>query len=121
MIFLSLRTLNGNLVSKGPVTVIQTTIPALEEAHLERNQNLDAFNILIRDVYNFPRPASKNELDEYMAETPLAQISSSALAWWMEPGQRTRWPILSHWAMNILSIPAMSAAPERVFSGGRER
>ena len=33
--------------------------------------------------------------------------------------QRKRWPRLSQMAIDILSIPAMSAEPERVFSGAR--
>ena len=41
------------------------------------------------------------------------------LAWWTDPTQRTRWPDLSRFAIEILSIPAMSDEPERVFSGGR--
>jgi hypothetical protein len=33
--------------------------------------------------------------------------------------QRQRWPRLSYMAIDILSIPAMSDEPERVFSGAR--
>ena len=33
--------------------------------------------------------------------------------------QRQRWPRLLYMAINILSIPAMSDEPERVFSGAR--
>ncbi len=42
-----------------------------------------------------------------------------ALAWWCHDVQRQRWPRLSLMAIDILSIPAMSDEPERVFSGGR--
>ena len=37
----------------------------------------------------------------------------------MQEQQRKRYPRLSTFAINILSIAAMSDEPERVFSGGR--
>jgi hypothetical protein len=37
--------------------------------------------------------------------------------WWLEPTQRKRFPYLSKMAIDILLIPAMSAEPERLFSG----
>ena len=42
-----------------------------------------------------------------------------ALAWWLEPTQRLMYPNLSLMAIDILSIPAMSAEPKRLFSGYR--
>ena len=43
----------------------------------------------------------------------------TVLAWWLEPKQRARFPLLSRMAIDIYSIPAMSAEPERVFSGAK--
>lgn len=43
----------------------------------------------------------------------------SPLQWWSQVSQQTRWPRLSYMAIDILSIPAMSDEPERVFSGAR--
>lgn len=48
---------------------------------------------------------------------PAILIDIPALQWWLDAQQRTRWPMLSHLAVNVLSIPAMSAEAERVFSG----
>ena len=45
--------------------------------------------------------------------------TKGALAWWYQDTQRQRWPRLSLMAIDILSIPAMSDEPERVFSGAR--
>jgi hypothetical protein len=45
--------------------------------------------------------------------------TKGALAWWCQDTQRQRWPRLSLMAIDILSIPAMSDEPERVFSGAR--
>ena len=41
------------------------------------------------------------------------------MSWWLEEVQRRTYPNLSRFAIDILSIPAMSAEPERVFSGCR--
>ena len=49
---------------------------------------------------------------------PLPKGQTS-LQWWLEPAQRLAYPSLSRMAIDILSIPAMSAEPERVFSGAR--
>ena len=43
----------------------------------------------------------------------------NALQWWCIQEHQQRWPLLSQLAIDILSIPAMSAEPERVFSGAR--
>jgi hypothetical protein len=57
------------------------------------------------------------DLDEYLsftAKTPIA-IDCSPLTWWLREEQQRRYPRLSKMAIDILSIPAMSAEPERVF------
>ena len=57
-------------------------------------------------------------LDEYV-EYCQAQITPEVnpKAWWMEPAQRVTYPNLGKMALDMLSIPAMSASPERLFSG----
>ena len=62
-----------------------------------------------------------SSIDEYKAytlQTPIP-IDCSPLTWWLCDGQQERYPRLSKMAIDILSIPAMSADPERVFSGAR--
>lgn len=44
---------------------------------------------------------------------------TSALLWWLEETQRKNYRNLSKMAVDILSIPAMSAEPERLFSGAK--
>lgn len=58
--------------------------------------------------------------DEYTAyiQAPLVQTNDARL-WWMEPTQRATYPNLSIMALDILSILAMSAALERLFSGAK--
>jgi hypothetical protein len=43
----------------------------------------------------------------------------NARSWWLEPTQRSSYPALSVMALDMLSIPAMSAEPERLFSGAK--
>ena len=61
------------------------------------------------------------ELDDlslfYNAE-PI-EIDCTPLAWWCRSEQLAHYPRLSRMAIDILSIPAESAEPERVFSEAR--
>ena len=56
--------------------------------------------------------------DEYTryCDSPTLPEIHDARQWWLEPTQRRNFPNLSIMALNLLSIPAMSAEPERVFS-----
>ena len=61
----------------------------------------------------------KKKVDEWERYTMLAISEEDALVddpldWWWQ--RRAEYPILSKMAIDILSIPAMSAEPERVFS-----
>ena len=57
-----------------------------------------------------------DEYESYISQMPI-QVDCSPLTWWLRDEQLQRYPRLSKMAINILSIPAMSADPERVFSG----
>jgi hypothetical protein len=59
--------------------------------------------------------------DDFQAfiEAPTFRIDCNPLQWWCRSEQRQRYPKLSHMAITILSIPAESSEPERVFSGAR--
>lgn len=60
-------------------------------------------------------------IDEYQRYCKSEQVYgfTSALAWWLEETQQKNYPNLSKMAVDILSIPAMSAEPERLFSGAK--
>jgi hypothetical protein len=51
--------------------------------------------------------------------TKDSKARTDVLAWWLEDSQQGQFPLLSQLAVTLLSIPAMSAEPERVFSGAR--
>ena len=59
----------------------------------------------------------KDEYERYIQEPVIPQSSvQRPLQWWLDPIQRNRFPNLSLMALDILSIPAMSADTERLFS-----
>ncbi|KAF6528364.1 hypothetical protein HZS61_008666 [Fusarium oxysporum f. sp. conglutinans] len=94
---------------------LPTTTPQLRD----EIRRLDEYDLLARelDVVSL----SMSELDEYDAFTtqPPIVIDCSPLSWWLREEQQQTYPRLSRMAVDILSIPAMSAEPERVFSGAR--
>ena len=59
--------------------------------------------------------------DEYTRYTriPPHNDFDNAREWWLRPEQQRDYPNLSKMALDILSIPAMSASPERLFSSSK--
>jgi hypothetical protein len=57
----------------------------------------------------------KDEYAHYCAQ-PVIKGLHNARDWWLQPAQQQVYPHLSQLALEILSIPAMSAEPERIFS-----
>ena len=62
-----------------------------------------------------------DELDLYIQDVfvPNEDKEQTVLEWWLDLKQRTRYPLLSRMAIDIYSIPAMSAESERMFSGAK--
>ena len=58
--------------------------------------------------------AAINKYQHY-CDTPTVE-TIEAISWWIEPEQQKRYPNLSRMALDYLSIPGMSAEPERLFS-----
>jgi hAT family C-terminal dimerisation region len=55
--------------------------------------------------------------DEYQSYIAAPRIKvKDVRKWWLEDTQQTLYPNLSKMALDLLSIPAMSAEPERLFS-----
>ena len=42
------------------------------------------------------------------------------IQWWLKPTQQRNYPNLNRMALDLLSIPAMSTKPKRVFSSVQE-
>ena len=65
-----------------------------------------------QDVYN-----DIDELDHYLGLGPVPLDDEiAAIDWWISSDQQKKYPLLSKMAIDIYSIPPMSAEPERVFS-----
>jgi hypothetical protein len=63
--------------------------------------------------------AQDDEFERFIRQDALEV--SSVLEWWNEPAQQRLYPNLYQMAIDILSIPSMSAESERVFSGTRRQ
>jgi hypothetical protein len=62
-----------------------------------------------------------NDVDEYYRYireplVPHSHIQQGVYTWWLEERQQRLYSNLSRMALDILTIPAMSAVPERLFS-----
>ena len=81
---------------------------------------LNTFDQIAQSLKQASRPASQDKYEDYNSGEPYELGKGiSALTWWCNDTRRQRYPRLSHMAIDILSIPAMSDEPERVFSGAR--
>jgi hAT family C-terminal dimerisation region len=78
----------------------------------------DEYDLLAQELDVIGPLADVDEYETYTSESPIP-IDCSPLSWWLRDEQQERYPRLSKMAVDILSIPAMSADPERTFSGGR--
>jgi hypothetical protein len=100
-------------------SALPINIVSYETPDITASKELDEFYRIVNEFNErITRPASQDEYEDYCSEAPY-EIQKPPLQWWYESSQRKRWPRLSLFAIEILSIPAMSDEPERVFSGGR--
>ena len=90
---------------ESPLSFSHATISATNEFLDWRKKHLQP--ALITDEY------------ERYCQAERAYGFTSALSWWLEETQEKNYPNLSKMAVDILSIPAMSAEPERLFSGAK--
>ncbi len=60
----------------------------------------------------------QDEYAKYLLALVVLEVTDPR-SWWLEPIQRKSYPNLSIMALDILSIPTMSAEPKRLFSGAK--
>ena len=87
----------------------QSTVPLLHARPKTTNEYL-----LFLEEQDISEEVLDDELTHYLSQ-PRIKIHDPR-AWWMESTQQNMYPNLSKLALDILSIPAMSAEPERLFS-----
>jgi hypothetical protein len=61
-------------------------------------------------------PGDEDEFEKFITSSPRHMSTNSPLEWWCRQEQRSEYPRLHQMAIDILSVPAMSDDPERVFS-----
>ena len=62
----------------------------------------------------------KDKFNRFINNPPIKLLNgTSALNWWLNPSNRISYPSLYRMAINILSIPPMSAKPKQIFLGAR--
>jgi hypothetical protein len=93
------------------------TLTVVEEEVQEPQQTPNAFATW-KQQKSARRADHVDEYIRYIREPPVPQdhIKQGACSWWLEERQQRLYPNLSRMALDILTIPAMSAAPERLFS-----
>lgn len=79
----------------------------------------DEYDILEQDLDVVQ--TSADNWASFIEADPTEISTKTALKWWCQKQQRARYPRLSLMAIDILSVPAMSAEAERVFSGARRQ
>lgn len=113
---------------------IKSVLPELHQLWEEKYANLDLSETTTSTSHRTYEPDEyeliERDLDvvghtadiwESFIEASPTEISTTALEWWCEEKQRKRYPRLSRMAIDILSVPAMSAEAERIFSGARRQ
>lgn len=89
---------------------------SIERPSRKRGSELD---LLMKDMEVIPEDIRDD--DDFIVFTKAApfRIDCTPLEWWCRTEQKSRYPRLHLMAIAILSIPAESAEPERIFSGSR--
>ena len=107
-----------DLVTPSIITTSYDAATATKSKALEKEP--DIFDQIAQDLTRRTRPASQDEYQDYTNHFDQIDLGKlTALQWWAQDPQRKKWPKLSQMALDILSIPAMSNEPERVFSRAR--
>ena len=77
--------------------------------------DLDDYDLFAQDFNKFKRSVSQNEYENYITKKSI-EINDSSFFWWLSKTQRECWSKLSQMTIDILSISAMSAESEWIFS-----
>ncbi|KZW00769.1 hypothetical protein EXIGLDRAFT_576667, partial [Exidia glandulosa HHB12029] len=86
----------------------------MTEADLQLSRNkLQAYFDL-----HYRKPAESATTESTSSTTKTRWDTCDPIAWWV--GRRAQFPQLSRMALDILSIPGIAVAVERIFSGGRD-
>ncbi|KAL6402760.1 HAT domain-containing protein [Ilyonectria robusta] len=82
----------------------------------DRNFGLAIFRYNRKHASVLDEPGNEDEFEKFNNSPPRPMTTSTPLEWWCREEQRIKYPHLHQLAIDILSVPAMSDDPERVFS-----
>jgi hypothetical protein len=93
-------------------------LPVSNEELEEDDEELNTFTAWEKAHTATQIPDLQDEYEKYIA-APIMTGIKDARKWWLESTQQLMYPNLSIMALDLLSIPAMSAEPECLFSGAK--
>ncbi|KAM3468042.1 hypothetical protein MY5147_008325 [Beauveria neobassiana] len=81
--------------------------------------DMSPYERLKQSISILDEPGDEDEFEKFINAPPRQVMSRTPLEWWCREEQRMEYPRLHQMAIDILSVPAMSDDPERVFSCAR--
>jgi hypothetical protein len=93
-----------------PVTLTSMTKPG------EKQREPSTYELLKQSMSVLDGPGDEDEFEKFVNAPPRHMTTKTPLEWWCREEQRLEYPRLHQMAIEVLSVPAMSDDPERVFS-----
>jgi len=85
----------------------------------KKNDNIESIFDGIRNELAGLKLGAEDDFLPFVGAPPVELHNLTPVQWWGLDGQRSQYPRLHRMALDILSVPPMSDAPERTFFGGR--
>lgn len=115
----------GKIQDKESNTQLPTDAPLIQDSPAKEEIETAKLNSFAKyKAKQRPEYASPRAVDDFYCFIDIDPINLNSvkltlLEWWCQSTQRRSYPRLSQIAITILSIPAASAEPKRVFSGAQ--
>jgi hypothetical protein len=96
-------------------------LPSGSAAQLDDNERREVtpYERIKQSMSVSDEPVNEDEFEKFINSPPRHMTTSTPLEWWCREQQRIEYPRLHQLAIDVLSVPAMSDDPERVFSCAR--
>lgn len=108
-----LQTLSPSIITEEAGESIAKSDIYIEDSLLSNGDGLD-FDIYVSEIDSDPHSKAYLELGTYLEESVLPRVQDfDVLGWWRQ--NRSKYPILSKMAVDILSIPVSTVAADDVF------
>ncbi|KAI5660472.1 hypothetical protein M9H77_29265 [Catharanthus roseus] len=101
-------------------SIVKSEISTEEDLLSTADDAFTEFDIYVSGIENYPHTRSYMELDAYLQEDLLPRVQEfDALGWWRL--NRSRYPILSKMAVDILCIPVSTVSAESIFDTSNKK